>query len=785
MAYGYRSGTFLMTLLQNLLRLLLGRRLPTTAGVLGVSGIAAPIAIRRDGFGVPYIRAETAEDGWYALGFCHGQDRSFQLDVMWRLTRGRLSEVFGSYALPIDRLSRRIGFHRYAHGHVAAMPETQRSIVEAYARGINAGRESGSTQAAHEFALLRFKPGRWESADVLALMNYMGMVLSGWTAKLSRLHILVHDGPEALAALEPDYPGGLPVSDPVGARAGQAVERLVQDARELMSLLGQGASNNWAIQGDRTASGNPILANDPHLAAAMPAPWYLASIEYPGLHVCGASFVGLPLIPSGFNGTAAWGVTAGLVDGLDLYLEAFDETGAQVRTGGQFAPCETITEAYRVRGRRKPFEEQIRITPRGPIVSDMFDGIDQALSMKTTWMNPRPVDGLTNFHRSTDFQTCRENFENIYITSMNVAYADTHGTIGWQLIGEAPRRNGGWGTLPLAGWKPENDWGNDHIPLSEMPWSMNPETGYLATANNQPRRDGDGPYIGRDWVGYRLQRILEILPERTDWDLEKTLQTQQDLVVIPWREIRTAVLSAPVGDAEAGAAQKLLAAWDGVAAADSAGAAVYEYFTICLAQMIAENRAPNSGGTALGAGFNLLFPDTFFYARHVDLISDLLESRPDGWFDGGWDRAIERALSAAYAQLKHDIGPDPRAWSWGAVHGLVLPHRLGVVFPFNRLFNRGPYPIGGDHNTVNQAGRKVRVHGSNVSGFANLRMAVEVGDWDRNYFILAGGQSGNPLSPHYDDQLKLWLEGKTIAMAWSDDAIEKRQTDRLTLNPIR
>jgi penicillin amidase len=772
-----------MTLSQSILRLLLGRRIPITSGRLEVPSISSPIEIRRDGYGVPYIRAANAEDAWYGLGFCHGQDRAHQLDVLWRLVRGQLSEIYGAATLPIDRLSRRIGLHRAARGHFAAMPDAQRTILEAYTRGINAGMRIGSPRKAHEFALVRAEPGAWECVDVLAFMNYMGMVLSGWTAKLNRLYVLTADGPAALAALEPDYPEWLPVTDPVGTAAGQAAERLMEDAGRLMGFLGQGASNNWAVSGSRTASGNPILANDPHLAATIPAPWYLCHIDYPGLKVCGASFAGIPLIPSGFNGTAAWGVTAGLVDGIDLYIEELDETGSGVRTGDAYEPLERIPETFYVRGRSEPLVEDILITPRGPIVSDLLDGIDLTLSMKATWMNPRPVDGLTNFHRSTDFQTCRENFEHIYITSMNVAYADTHGTIGWQLIGEVPRRKRGWGAVPLPGWEPEYDWGANHLPLSEMPWAMNPETGYIATANNQPRRDGDGPYLGRDWVPYRYARIVEILAERKDWDLARTLAAQQDLYVLPWREFKPAVLAVRTEHPDARAALEILAEWDGYARADSTGAAVYEYLVISLAHALAAAKAPKTAQLALGAGFSPLFPDSFFFARHVGLISQLLREQPDGWFAEPWSAVIEAALVKAHSQLAAKLGGNPASWRWGDVHRLVLAHRLGIRFPLDRLLNRGPYPTGGDHQTVAQAGRKVGFYGSNVTGLANLRMAVEVGDWDRNYFILAGGQSGNPLSPHYDDQLKLWLEGKTIEIAWSELAVERRVKETLVLKP--
>jgi penicillin amidase len=210
---------------------------------------------------------------------------------------------------------------------------------------------------------------------------------------------------------------------------------------------------------------------------------------------------------------------------------------------------------------------------------------------------------------------------------------------------------------------------------------------------------------------------------------------------------------------------------------------VYEYFVISLAHMLAEARAPRAAQRALGQGFSPLFPDSFFFARHVGLISRLLREQPDGWFEKPWSEIFEDALIRAYEKLVETLGDEPGSWRWGDVHKLILNHRLGIRFPLDRLFNRGPYPTGGDHQTVAQAGRKVGFYGSNVTGLANLRMAVEVGDWDRNYFILAGGQSGNPLSPHYADLFELWQRGEGVPIAWSPEAVAAAAVDVLELRP--
>lgn len=772
-----------MNFYEAVLRLLLGRRLPIAAGELQVPGIDGPVQVRRDAHGVPYIRAVSEPDGWYGLGFCHGQDRAFQLETVLRMGRGTLSGLFGRAALPLDRMSRRIGLYRAGQGHLTVMPESQRLIVRAYVRGLNAGLQAGVRKKAHEFVILRSESTLWEEADVMAYLNYMGIVLSGWTAKLTRLYVLKHDGAEALRALDADYPDWGFVTDPVGQIAGPAVDRVLQDIEALTGFLGNGMSNNWVLNRARTANGNPILANDPHLAPRLPAPWYLAHLRYPGLSVAGASFPGMPLIPSGFNGTSAWGVTAGMVDGIDLFVEKLDREKKTVRDGDGSAPCRVLREVYHVRGLKKPFEEEILVTPRGPIISDLSEGLTEAISMKATWMTPRPVNGLTNFHKATNFQGCRENFKSIYVGSQNVAYADTSDTIGWQLIGEAPRRRGGWGVLPMPGWAPEFGWETDFVTLEELPWAVNPPAGFIATANNQPQPDGQGPYLGRDFVPYRHARIVEILAARTDWCLSDMQSLQLDRVSVPWREMHAHVLSVRPEDLQAKRAREILEQWDGVVGAESCAAAVYEYFVIALAQSVAAAKAPGSTAQVLGKGFSSMFSGSFFYVRHVALLVRLLRERPDGWFEYGWDAAISRALGEACRRLEADLGPDPDAWRWGDVHPLVLSHQLGVKKPLDRIFNRGPFPSGGDHDTVAQAGRSVGRFGSNVAGMANLRMGVEVGEWERNFFVIAGGQSGNPLSPNYDDQLAVWLRGEAISLAWSEEAIEERTIARLVLRP--
>jgi penicillin amidase len=766
------------------LRALFGQRLPITSGDLKVTGPSKPVLIRRDRFGIPYIKAETDVDAWYGLGFCQGQDRAFQLEMLLRVTRGTISELVGEAALPIDQLSRRVGFHRAAQGHVEALEPEFHQVVSAFAAGVTAGATSGCRKVAHEFALLRASPAPFEAVDVLASLNYAAFGLSSWTAKISRLMLLQQDGPEALQALDNVYADWHPVTQTVDLPAGPSLDRLAEDLARLVQPLGLGAaSNNWALASSRTATGRPLLANDPHLAPSIPPPWYLAHLRTPDWSVTGASFVGVPFIPAGHNETAAWGVTAGLADNIDLYLEEPGPDGRSVRDGDQFVPCEIRREKIDVKD-GDSIDEDILVAPRGPIISPILAGPDTLISMRATWMEPTSIRGLLRAHRVTNFAEFQHAVADSP-ASLNLVYADTADAVGWQLVGTVPRRNKAWGTLPLPGWSQDAQWAADPIPFDEMPHCLNPDAGFVASANNKPIADDNGPYLGIDWVdGYRYARIVEVLKGRRNWDLPAMLALQLDELSIPWREMREIVLTTPVETQEAQEALDLLRSWDGVVAAESPAATVYELFVADMLSRMARAKTPNAFVWATRKGFHMLFPYSMFGIRQLSLLVTLLRQQPAGWFQPSWQTEIGDALAQAVRSLRAKCGPSPDQWGWGSVRPVVLVHPLGIRQPLAKIFNIGPFPWGGDGQTIAQTGRVLTDPMANSTLVANLRMVIDVGNWEENSFVLAGGQSGNPLSPHYADQLELWKRGEGIAIAWSEVAIDRVRQVTLRLNPL-
>lgn len=774
-----------MNLPRLILRTLLGRRLPRTSGTLTVAGIAQPVTIRRDAFGIPYIEARTSEDAFYGLGFCQGQDRGFQLEMLLRLVRGTLSELVGKPGLPMDRLSRRIGFRRIAQQQMDVLEPSLAPKLAAFAQGINDGVRLGCPRPAHELALLRAKPTPLETADILAMSAHVAFSLSTWATKLSRLFLLRQEGPEAVKALDGAHAAWLPVTCPVAAPAGPALDRLGQDLARLAGTLGVGgASNNWALASSRTATGRPLVANDPHLGASIPPPWYLAQVRTPQWAVTGACFVGLPAFAAGHNDTAAWGVTAGLADNVDLYLEELGKDPRTVRDGDHFVPCEIRRETIQVKG-QVPVVEEIVVTPRGPIISDLLDDELGAISMCAAWMKPRSIRGMLEAQLARSFEEFRSALAGWPGVSLNMVYADTSDRIGWQLVGDVPQRNGAWGTVPLPGWDPAFRWDPDPIPFRQLPHLSDPEQGYVVTANNQPTVDGKGPYLGMDWAdGYRYARIAEVLSSRHDWDLAATQALQMDQTSIPWREIRAAVLSVRPQTPEGEQALDLLRSWDGVVAGDSPGAAIFEFFVTELLGAMVKARFPHLADRAMsGRRFHPMIGGSIFGTRSINHLVQLLRERPEGWFQRPWETEIADALAHTVHELRAEFGPALDGWRWGHVRPLTLRHALGARRPLNRIFNCGPFPWGGDSQTVSAAAKPIANPKGNPLSIANLRMVVDVGNWEDNRFVLAGGQSGNPVSPHYADQLPLWVRGEGIAVAWSEEAIARVQKSALQLIP--
>lgn len=764
---------------------LLGRRLPRTSGTLRVAGLRGLLDIHRDGWGIPHVEASAAEDAWYGLGFCHAQDRPFQLELMLRIGRGTLAALVGSGGLTADRLSRRLGFRRVAQRQLPQLAPDVRAVMAAYVRGVNAGLRRGLPRRPHEFVLLRSRPSPWEELDVLAFAGLQAFSLSAnWDVEIARLKILATDGPDALQALEPKPPEELPVVVPIAAAAGPALDRLASDLAEFAAAApSAGGSNNWAIAGSRTASGAPLLANDPHLAPRLPAPWYLAHLRCDAWEVAGASFVGAPALPVACNGKVAWGITAGLTDAADLFIEEIGPDGSSVRGPDGWQPCEVLQERIEVRGGQAT-DEGVLVTPRGPIVSPILPGAPAAVSMSAVWLQGLPIRGLLTSVEASDYASFREPFAEWPGPALNLAYADREGHIGYQLVGQLPVRRRGNGTLPLPAWLEGVGWEDELVPLDAMPGTCDPVTGFVASANNRPARDGDGPFLGADFMeGFRAARIVEVLADGSGWDAQACRALQLDVTSLAWRLLRPYLLDAPPQDEAGRRGHALLAAWDGRLGVDSAAASVYHAWLSEMSERVARAKAPESWRWAMGEGFGDLVPVTTFHVAAPSRLAHLLAESPDGWFAHGWPMEAARALSAAVVRLESEHGTDPAAWGWGRLRKLTLRHPMGDQPMLADSFNLGPVSFPGDATTPLQAASGPLDTFGNPGFVPNLRAVIDLADPDGGHWILAGGQSGNPCSRHYADMFPLWLAGESVSIPFTRDAVERATVVTLTLRP--
>lgn len=766
-----------------LLLRLLGRRLPPTSGSMTVPGIECPITIGRDRFGIPHIEAQTDLDAWFGLGFCQGQDRAFQLETRVRLVRGTLAALVGEDGIALDRLSRRIDFAGSGRRSLEALDTGSRERYQAFAAGVRAGIDQGRGGRAHEFTLLRSQPTDFEASDALGFFAVQAFSLaSNWDTELARLRILALDGAEAVEALHPPYRAEHPVSDRPGEAAGRVVDALAADlarARDLFTA--GGGSNNWAISGDRTMSGRPILANDPHLAPILPAHWYLARLVTPEWSVVGGSIPATPGFGFGHNGTAAWGVTAGLIDTTDLFIEEIGPDGRSVRRGERFVPCEVRRETIEVKGGMNLTLDVLQ-TDRGPIVGPAFEGDFGALSMSATWFDAGSAGAIFDMCRIADFEELHEAFRGWSSVPLNIAYADAT-TIGWQLIGTSPVRRSGSGMIPLAAADEETSWHDDPVPYDEMPRLRDPDAGFVVTANTLPSTDG--PFLGGDFLdGYRAARITEMIAARDDWDTAAVLDLQMDRRSIPWSEMRETVLAAAAPAGDLGVLVNLLREWDGSVEPGSPAATVFEVLVAEMCRSVAESKAPRSSHHALGAGFSPLVPFNMLLVRRVSHLVALLAQQPDGWFEHGWETEIRGAMRRTRDMLVDRYGSDPRRWAWGEVRQLTLVHPMGLRRPLDRIWNIGPIPHGGDANTINPAPVDPRDPlAAPEFAIASGRMVVEIGSWDLARFCLAGGQSGNPFSRHYDDQMGLWAKGDALVIPFTPGTASRTIRHTLELAP--
>jgi penicillin amidase len=550
------------------------RTLPQTSGERVVAGLSHPVEVWRDRYGVPHIFADSLQDAWFALGYVHAQDRMWQMEFTRRLGAGRLAEVMGRPALGADRFFRTLGLYRLAEAQSDSLSPQARGALESYASGINAWLDHRAAALPPEFMLLGYEPEPWRVADSLVWGRLLAYQLStNWTTELLRARLALRLPKALLVELWPAGPPDAPVT--IGA-SGQSAAAGFEGALDLLAptpgwLDSRGASNAWVIGPDRSASGAPILANDPHLGLVAPNQWYLARLVTPELELTGATAPGAPFTVLGHNGSVAWGMTTMGGDTQDLFVETIDPVDpTRYLTPEGPQPFITRSETILVK-ESDPVPLTVRATRHGPVISDFLAGMDTVAGMNAVIAlasaseaagdpTAEALIAMPRAHDAAAFAAAAVNFE---APALNIFFADTHGAIGMVAPGRIPVRRHGDGSLPATGADGLQDW-IGLIPRDERPRLLNPETGVLFNANNRLVDDSYPWFIARDWEEpHRARRIAEILELRARHSVDDMLAIQTDVLSGAARDLLSIMLE-QVGPVEGDAARaiEMLRIWD-------------------------------------------------------------------------------------------------------------------------------------------------------------------------------------------------------------------------------
>lgn len=770
----------------------LWRALPDVDGSIRVAGVERAIEILRDPEGVPHIRAASERDALFALGYVHAQDRLWQMEFQRRLASGRLAEALGPAAIETDRFMRTVGLARAARASLEMLEAETRSLIGAYVCGVNAYlRTHEGTRLPVEFALVKLAPEPWRPEDVLAWQKVMGWSMSlNWREEVLRMRISSRIGESGAGALLPAYVDGGPIvvpdlipplAPPAAPKGPAPVAAPVRVTSSFASLSGidpfvTGGSNNWVLSGARTETGRPLLANDPHLGTQTPGVWYVAHLSGGGLDVIGATLPGTPGVVIGHNRQVAWGVTNMMADVQDLFAERINDRD-EVEVDGRWEPMRIVHETIGVRG-APPVTLRVRITGHGPLISDI---VDERTPLALRWTghdpNDRTARAFLRINRARSWSEFLDAFADYHLPPLNFVYADADGHIGYLGPGALPIRAGD-GRAPLAGWHSSNDW-RGYVPAEDLPRSLNPARGFIASANNKAVPDTYPYTVSTSWEPpYRAMRIageLTRLQRASVSDLQ-SLQTDQRSAQVA-RLLPFLLTATPAGDRDRNALERLRG-WDGTIDGGSAEAALYKAYVARAATHLLQDDLGDD-----------LWND---YRTFGGVVAKALDGIAHGdtarWCDDVTTAAAEtcavilgKALETAIDDMTGVQGTaDLSRWQWAQANDVWFPHlpfhASALLRPiFSRHASRG-----GDGFTVNPS-MPVR----DQILVASYRQILDLGDFDRSVFALPLGQSGHLLSGSYSDMLDDWNQGRYRPLRFSARAVDASASSRLRLEPAR
>jgi len=762
------------------------RSLPDYNHNISLTNLSQTVEVFRDAFGMPHIYAQNEADLYRAMGYVSAQDRLWQMDLIRRATMGRLSEIFGKQLIDTDLLMRSLQISQKSKQILSQTEAPMTAAVEAFSDGVNQYIVANKKNLPPEFFILGYQPDPWEPYHCLNMAGYMAWDLSfSWSADVTMHKIKALVSAEKFKQLLPQldihnapvFPDfTLPSVPDIQAPLSEAVITNVSEPFIIKNTLLTGAyslpelvpavfhgSNNWAVSGQKSISGKPLLANDMHLSLFAPGVWYQAHQVIAGkLNVTGVVLPGQPFVIAGHNERIAWGMTNLMVDNLDFYLETLNpQNHRQYKFNGQWKDMPEVKEIIKIKG-GDTTEKTLRFTHRGPVISPFKKLTDRTISMR--WVGnagSNELRGMYRLNRARNWQEFRNSLADVTAVSQNVVYADVDGNIGMQTCaGIAIRKNPSEPVVP--GDTDRFDW-KGMVPFQHLPSSYNPSCGYVSSANNKTVTAHYPYYIG-NWFATpaRNSRIRDMLTAKEKLDIAdfQLIQTDQrsNLVLTMLPDILKILAEQSNLTVYEKNCIKILSRWDGNVSNESAAPLIFEQIYLALAKQLVHDELGDE-----------LFEEYISFSLPVrNLLLNVWTNRTSLWLDDVTTKEIETfqnwvviGFKEAASTLKNRIGGEPSALQWGRLHRWDLKHPLGRIALLDSVFNfnRGPFPVGGSFHTIRPFTYSFNKPYTSAFG-ASQRHIFSTADWDQSLTIIPTGISGIPASPHYCDQTELYVADK-------------------------
>lgn len=805
------SLLIILIVLSGISYFMLKNTLPQYEGERTFEGLSGEVKVYRDNWGIPMIKADTDEDAAFALGYVHAQERFFQMDVSRRAGEGRLSEIFGSKTITIDKMFRTVGIYKLAEESFNRINPEARKILVAYSKGVNAYLKDAKGNYAPEIDVLGYDPYPWKPAHSLVIAKLMAWELNiSWWTDLMFSHLVQKFGEAKAREIIPDFPQNAPTIIPSGIEKIASISTDLIDVdkayRELVGFTGTHiGSNNWVVNGNKSTSGKPIIANDPHLSFSAPGRWFFAMIRSNNWNVEGFTLAGLPAVVIGKNKNIAWAMTNVMADDADFYSEKLDSTETKYLLDGNWKDLSIVKDTIHVKDSENEIIE-IKKTHHGPVVSSIhplkkiYPNTEvESATLSMRWTGQDFSDELfaaLKLNKAKNWEDFKEALRDFTVPGQNFVYGDDQGNIGYVCAAKLPIRASNSPSLIFDGTISANDW-RGFVPYEEMPKLFNPAQNFIASANNKTVQNFSY-HISNIWEpSSRIERITELLNSKVKHSVLDFKNYQNDFISPYARKLKQHLLNAfkdvKLNDKNLKTTLELFENWDGEMNKRSQVPTIYAYFLKDLIKNIIGDEMSS----------DLLKEYVFVANVPYRKIEEMMESN-SSFFDDvrtnmveTKDDMIRKSLVDALSEIERDFGKDVANWQWGSIHKVTFKHMFGGNSSLlDKLINVGPFEIGGDGTTISNTEYSFSelfesIHDSNLphrtKKFENklgpsMRYIFDFAQPDYLNYILPCGQSGHFMSSNYKNMSKLWLQGNYIKLPLKEDEFIQKSSYTLTLH---